>query len=89
MFIEKLKMRRSHRARVAGKKVKKAWQMESTVCGEASGPSWNVKGFLTSTAGTGELGEQEEGNLVSIAGGRSTESHGPHQGPVLRVHESQ
>lgn len=89
MFNETLKMRRNHRARVAGRKVRKAWQMEGTVCGEAPGPSWNVKGFLASTAGTGELGgEQEEGNL-SIAGGRPTEPRGPHQGPDLRGHGSQ
>lgn len=65
-----------------GRKVRKAWQVEGTVCGEASRPSRNVKGFLASTAGTGELGgEQEEGNL-SIAGGHPTGPLRPHQGQM-------
>lgn len=57
--------------------------------GEASGPSWNVKGFLASTAEAGELGgEQEEGNL-SMAGGRPTEPCGPFHHPDPKCHKSQ
>lgn len=72
-----------------GRKVRKAWQVEGTLCREASGPSWNVKGFLASTAGAGELGgEQEEGNLT-MAGGRPMEPRGPHHRPDPKCHKSQ